>query len=194
MITPPHRAATPQDAGVLAELVNIAGEGLPEYVWSRMADPGEDAWDVGRRRATRDSGSFSYRNAILREDNGRVAAALIGYPLADQPEPTQSDEILPMFVPLQALEDQVPGTWYVNVLATYPEFRGRGFGTELLALAEALAARTGRHGLSLIVSDSNDGAIRLYRRTGYEEIARRPMVKEDWQHNGLNWVLLVKRL
>ena len=31
-----------------------------------------------------------------------------------------------MFVPLQELENLAPGTWYVNVLAVRPEFRGLG--------------------------------------------------------------------
>ena len=41
-----------------------------------------------------------------------------------------------MFVPLQELENLAPGTWYVNVLAAYPEHRGQGYGTALLAVAE----------------------------------------------------------
>jgi hypothetical protein len=34
-----------------------------------------------------------------------------------------------MFVPLQELENLAPGTWYVNVLAAYPEHRSQGHGT-----------------------------------------------------------------
>ena len=35
-------------------------------------------------------------------------------------------------------------------------------------------------------------ARRLYERCGYRERARRAMVKEKWQHPGMEWVLLVK--
>ena len=69
-----------------------------------------------------------------------------------------------MFVPLQELENLAPGTWYVNVLAAYPEERGKGHGTALLGVAEQLAADAGRRGLSIIVSDTNTGARRLYER------------------------------
>jgi hypothetical protein len=86
-LEPPFRPATPGDAPALAELVNVAGEGLPVYLWSRMAEAGESAWDVGRRRAMRETGSFSYRNATVAERDGRVIAGLIGYPLPDRPEP-----------------------------------------------------------------------------------------------------------
>ena len=64
----------------------------------------------------------------------------------------------------------------------------------LLEIAEALARDTGRQGLSIIVSDGNSGARRLYERSGYRETATRPIVKEDWKNGGTNWVLLTKPL
>ncbi len=193
-LNPPYRYATQDDALPMAELINIAGEGMPLYLWTNMAQPGVSPWDIGQQRATRESGSFSYRNTIVREDSGKVVAALMGYPLADSPDPVDYDEMPPMFVPLQQLEDLVAGTWYVNVLAAYPDCRGKGYGTDLLAIAEQLAVDTGRSGLSIIVSDANGGARRLYERSGDVEIATRPMIKESWENSGENWVLLEKRL
>jgi len=193
-LAPPYRRASREDAAALAELVNFAGEGMPLYLWTRMAGPGESPWEVGRLRAARDEGSFSYRNAIVREEQSKVAAALIGYALPDAPDPVDYAGMPAMFVPLQQLEDLAPGTWYINVIATYPEHRGKGIGTELMAIAERLARDTGRRGLSLVVADSNLGARRLYARCGYGEIATRPMVKDDWSGPGENWVLLVKAL
>ena len=190
----PYRRAIRADAPALAELVNMAGEGLPLYVWSQMTEGGKSPWDVGRERAMRESGGFSYRNAVVRVQDDRVVAGLIGYPLDDTPAPVDYSDIPAMFVPLQQLEDLAPGTWYVNVLATYPEYRGRGYGRELLAMAEALAQDLGKHGLSIIVADSNTAARRLYERQGYAERARRPMIKATWQHPGSDWVLMLKTL
>ncbi|HEX8375585.1 MAG TPA: GNAT family N-acetyltransferase [Geminicoccaceae bacterium] len=191
-LEPPFRRATPDDAHALAELIDMAGEGLPSYLWARMAEPGEGVWDVGRRRARREEGSFSYRNAVVVEVAGRVVACLVGYPLPDQPEPIDHGSMPAMFVPLQELENTAPGTWYVNVLATYPEHRGRGHGTALLRLAEELATRSGSKGLSIIVSDANGAARRLYERCGYGVAAQRGMVKEGWANAGVNWILLLK--
>jgi len=190
-LLPPLRRAVADDAPALAELVNYAGEGMPLYLWQKMAGPGESAWDVGRRRAARAEGSFSWRNAIVAEVERECAACLIGYEIAGQPAPVPAD--LPaMFVPLQELENLAPGTWYVNVLAVQPRFRGRGLGTRLLALAEDAARDQGLAGLSVIVSDANPGARRLYERQGYRHRADRPMVKDDWVNDGKNWVLLIK--
>ena len=177
----------------MAELVNIAGDGLPLYLWAKTARPGQSAWDVGRERAKRGTGGFAYRNTVIREKDGKIAACLIGYPLADSPEPIDED-VPAMLVPLLELEGIVPGTWYVNVLATYPEHRGEGLGTELLGIAEQLATDTRRRGLSLIVSDANPGARRLYERQGYSRHATRPIIKEDWQHSGEYWLLMFKNL
>jgi ribosomal protein S18 acetylase RimI-like enzyme len=191
-LSPPYRRAAPTDAPELAVLVNMAGEGLPLYLWTKMAEPDEDPWEVGSRRAQRDSGSFSYRNAVMMEQDGSVVGCLIGYPLSAEPEPINYDETPPMFVPLQELENLAPGTWYVNVLAVYPEHRGRGYGGQLLSLAERVANDSGCSAMSIIVSGANAGARRLYERAGYTEAAERPMVKDGWSNPGQNWVLLVK--
>lgn len=187
------RPATRGDAAVLAELVNDAGQGLPLYLWEQMKEPGESAWDVGRRRAARDEGAFSWRNAIVIECEGEAAGCLIGYGIAEAPEPIP-DDFPVMFRPLQALENLAPGSWYVNVLAVLPVFRNRGFGRRLLARAEEIARAERRGGMSLIVADANAGARRLYERVGYREAARRPMVKEGWAGEGRHWLLLTKPL
>ncbi len=187
------RPATSQDVGALAELVNFAGEGLPFYLWTKIAKVGEDPWSVGRARAGRAEGSFSYRNAVILEMDHEVAACLIGYPLPDEPETTDETTMPAMFVPLQQLENLAPGTWYVNVLACYPRWRNKGIGTALLKHAEKLAAAAGvKNGLSVIVADSNIGARRLYERMGYRQAADRPMVKESWVSPGSAWILLIK--
>lgn len=182
------RPAERSDAADLARLVDLAGEGLPAYFWTMAAEPGETAVDVGIRRAERDEGAFSWRNAVVAEIGGGVAGALIDYRIADVPEPL--DEQPPMFRPLQELENQALGTHYVNVLATYPRFRGRGVGSRLLAEAEAHGS--GARGMSLIVADGNGTARRLYERAGYVERARARMVKEDWASESSEWVLMVK--
>jgi ribosomal protein S18 acetylase RimI-like enzyme len=197
LLNPPYFPARPDDAEALARLVNMAGEGLPLYLWGKMAKPGETAWDVGCARARRDDGAFSYRNTVTLRDGdaptGAVLSCLIGYDIPDRPEPIPPD-MPAMFVPLQELENLAPGTWYVNVLATSPEKRGKGLGARLLDFAEAGARAAGRRGLSIIVKDANTGARRLYERQGYREVATRPIVKEDWVSRGTDWVLLVKEI
>jgi ribosomal protein S18 acetylase RimI-like enzyme len=186
------RRATLADVAALAELVELAGEGLPLALWTQLSDPGGDPWEVGRQRVSSETTSYSYRNALIAERAGKSVGALLGYPLGNEPEPI--DGGMPaLLVPLHELMNMAPGTWYVHALAAYPEYRGRGIGTECLREADRRAAAAGTAGLSLVVSDTNTGARRLYERWGYREAARRRMVKQDWQHPGTDWVLLTKR-
>jgi ribosomal protein S18 acetylase RimI-like enzyme len=181
------RPARREDAADLARLVDLASEGLTSYLWARMAGPGEDAFALGVRRAARDEGSFSWRNAVMAELDRQVAGGLVTYRIGDEPAPL--DELPPMFRPLQALENRALGTQYVNVLATYPAFRRRGVATRLLAEA---SRRAGRRGLSLIVADRNEPARRLYRAFGFREAAEEAIVKEDWSSISDAWVLMLK--
>jgi ribosomal protein S18 acetylase RimI-like enzyme len=97
-----------------------------------------------------------------------------------------------MVRPLVELEAEAPGTWYINALAAFPHYRGRGFGTRLLHEAERIARSVDAPALSLIVADDNLGAKRLYERTGYRAVARRPLVPFPGLGHTGNWVLMTK--
>ena len=192
-LTSSIRPATTDDAGLLAELIDLAGEGLPSYLWAAIAEPGESVWDVGARRAKRQEGGFSYRNAWVIEADGKVAGSLIGYPLSKAPEAIGPDTPA-MFVPLLELENIAAGSWYINVVAVFPGLQGRGLGSRLLEVAEDRALSQGCRQTSLIVFDRNEGARGLYERHGYRVIARRPIVKENWRCESDESLLMVKNL
>ncbi|MFV2054150.1 GNAT family N-acetyltransferase [Aliiroseovarius sp. YM-037] len=187
------RPATPKDAPALADLIVMAGDGLPLYVWDSMREGGETAMDVGRRRAQRTEGGFSYLNADVAENGAQVISSIISYALPKEVTPVDPTEVPAMFVPFLELETLVPDTWYINVLATYPNGRKRGAATALLTHAETRARRAGHSAMSIITGDTNP-ALQMYERFGFAEIARRQMVKDDWDYDGTEWVLLKKEL
>ncbi|ESW60590.1 MAG: hypothetical protein Q27BPR15_11095 [Rhodobacter sp. CACIA14H1] len=187
------RAATAADAGHLVRFINMAADDLPLHFWSRSVGPQGDPWAYGRERAARETGGFSFRNAWLAEVEGEVAACLLGYPAEDDPGPIDPDTP-PIFVPLLELEAMAPGSWYLNVLATYEAYRGKGCGSALLAHAEDVAHRAGRTSISLIAEDTHLDALRLYAAKGYREVARRPVVKEDWDVDASEWILFTRPL
>lgn len=186
------RAATTADAEHLTRFINMAADDLPLHFWKQAVGPDGDPWAYGRERAARDSGSFSYPNAWIAEIDGEVAACLLGYP-ADEPGPIAPDTP-PLFVPLMELEALAPGAWYLNVLATYAPHRGKGLASALLLKADEVATAAGHRTISLITEDTHAEAQRLYRARGYQEIARRPLVKGDWQVDASEWILFVKPL
>lgn len=187
------REATAADAGHLVAFINMAADDLPLHFWKKSAGEGADPWAWGRERAARETGGFSFRNAWLAEVEGEVAACLLGYAAEAEPAPIAPDTP-PIFVPLLELEAMAPGSWYLNVLATYDRFRGRGCGSALLAFAEGVARRGGHREISLIAEDTHHEALRLYRAKGFRELARRPVVKGDWEVAAREWILFVKDL
>ena len=87
-----------------------------------------------------------------------------------------------VFLPLKELENLAPDTWYVNVLAVRPQFRGAGLGTRLLA-----------HPTTLQANAAIGASALLFPMPGVR--ADTPaMVKEAWVNEGQNWVLLMKTL
>ncbi len=70
---------------------------------------------------------------------------------------------------LDDLPDEVTTTpqAFVAYMAVEPELQGRGVGKALLAAAESEAKRRGLPYISLMVTEDNGAARRLYERGGY---------------------------
>ena len=188
------RPAVKADASALAVLVDIAGEGLPAHLWSTLKAPGQSILEIGRERAARETGGFSYRNGVVAEVEGEIAACLVGYRLDDPYDLGGLEEIPPLVRPLVQLEAKAPGSWYVNVLATFPEFRRQGIGRKLLHHAEVKAKETGAQALSVIVAAENETAARLYALAGYAALATEPIFAFPGCPHGGDWVLMGKPL
>lgn len=132
-------------------------------------DDRDFVWDLGRRSATSsvsavrvaryDDVLYSFERlaefvwgrehaALIAEENGqRVGFLLLLYDVPDEVTLTQQ-----AFVVYTAVE---------------PHARGRGVGRALLAAAEAHAREMGRAYMSLMVTEDNAPARRLYERAGF---------------------------
>jgi len=193
-LKPPFRPARPEDAHVLAALVDRAGEGIPRVLWARAAHPGQDPMEVGAARAARTEGGFSFTNAVVLDIDGTVAGMLLSYRLDDTSDGGDVTEVPDIVRPLIELEAAAPGSWYVNAVAVAPGFEGRGHGRALMDLAEDLGRDHGAAEVSLIVAGQNSRARGLYERLGYAVRDRRPVVRcADLEHAG-DWLLMVKPL
>lgn len=177
------RGALPADAPFLARMIDIAGEGIPTWLWRQSAQAGESALDVGAQRARRAQGGFSYTNALIAEFAGRPAGMMLGYVIGE-PSDAEHAEIagLPAAIrPFVELEHEAPGSFYVNALAVRPGLRGHGIGTALMRAAQERAAAAGASELSIQVFSQNTDALRLYERLGYRTVASRPVLDHPCQ-------------
>lgn len=188
------RDAVRADARDLAYLINLAGEGLPEYLWGLMAEGGESPLEVGMHRAARQEGGFSYRHARVCIDRGRLVGMLLAYRLPDSCDLEDLDDCPAVVEPLMRLEARVPGSWYINAVATLPAARRKGVGRLLMAQAEASAIAAGCAAMSLIVASENSTARSFYHRLGFREVASLPLVPWPGCAHGGDWLLMARRL
>ena len=172
------RPARRDDSRTIAELFLISSDGLAAYIWSKVAEPGETTLDAGARRYARDGVAFSYQHCVLADLGGTVAGMAHSFPM--DADPAAEPEMDPVLRPYAELEDD--GSLYLSGIALFPEHRGRGIGTRLMASVDDRARALGRSRLSLICFERNQGAMRWYRRLGFEELARRPLVPHPLLH------------
>ena len=186
------RDATMNDVKDLALLINLAGEGLPVLLWRELAEQGQDPLAIGALRAAREEGSFSYRHARILEIDGSIAGMLLSYGLPDPYDIGALDDCPAVVRPLVELEARVPGSWYINAIATYERFRGRGVASALMSAGQDMAHAARATRLSLIVASENEGAHALYLKLGYQEIGSRPIVAFPGGPQSGQWLLMVR--
>jgi ribosomal protein S18 acetylase RimI-like enzyme len=88
----------------------------------------------------------------------------------DPPDPLVPEGRTAVLESFEALYGQAAGSYYINVIAVYPDYRRQGLGGRLLDLAQAEAR--GFSQLSLAVFEENASAVRLYERAGFTVAAR----------------------
>ena len=86
----------------------------------------------------------------------------------------------------------MPGSWYLNILAVYPEFRRVGMGRMLLEVAVELARSAGVRVISLIAASENHRAVSVYTKAGFEILDRVPLVSLPEVNLSGEWLLMTR--
>lgn len=161
---------------MLRAMGRFEGIMFPERFRNRLSAHGVLTWLFGKNY-----NRFSFRYADVAENNGRVSGLLVSYPGRTMPLlalPTGIQLIsacgtswaldmirsVPLFL---RMKEALPGEYYINTVAVFPEYAGKGIGTRLMKLAEEKAKESGLKKCSLTVDVLNEKAIRLYERLGY---------------------------
>lgn len=157
------RPAQRGDAREIARFFQITSEGGADYIWSLIAQPGEDLLEVGAARYAREGVNFSYENCLIAEHQGRVIGMMHSYVMRHDPyaEPVTD----PVLAPYADME--IPDTLYISSLALDEGWRNQGLGATFLQAAQARCDALGLDGLSLIDYAANTGARRFYERHGF---------------------------
>lgn len=188
------RPAQRRDARAIAALYRVSSDGVADYIWTGLAQPGESLLDVGERRYARENTDFSYQNVTLALMGDAIVGMMAAYRMgpAEQLGDEFDFDIDPVLLPYHRLEQ--PNSFYISGMALQPLHRGRGIGARLLDLAAAKARAANLRQVSLIVFEQNTGAKRLYDRCGFRERMREPVVPHPLIRHGGDALLMVKDL
>jgi len=189
------RAAQASDCADLAALIDSASRGLLNWFWGTLCAPGQSAFEMGRSRIRYKIDSPShYTRWTVGEIDGDLAGAFTGYRVADPYDPGDVSELPPVYQTMLELEAAAAGAWYLMAIAVYPEYRGRGLASAMLARAEMQAIKTNAPRIGMVVESANEEAYQLYRKFGYGELARRPYISFPGSPDSDEWILLMKHI
>ncbi len=169
-----YRPGEKKDCAKLAELINIASDGVVEYLFHGLV-PGMTPVQVIAHNHENDKYLHSYKSAIVVTDNNDIVGMALSYPSSYH---KISDEMRSFF-PAERLEhfsafysSRVENTWYLDALCVIESHRRRGIGEKLISLTKEKAVENGYNALSLIVFADNALAIPVYKRAGFEIVQK----------------------
>ena len=164
------RQAAEGDGHAIAELQDAANEGqLSRGAWNV---PGRDWRAVGAEQIEAGLTEMALGGTIVALVGGTVAG-MLNFAANDHP-PAIED---PVERPFSALRRALGPCLYLRAMAVRPEHRGLGIASQLLDLAASAARNAGAPGVGVIVHETNDRLLEHYRRRGYVEVAREPVLE-----------------
>ena len=193
------RDAVADDAPALAEVCVMAAHGVMELFYEGLV-PGKSVTDcvIERRILVPESFASVSRWRVAVDGAGTFLGALNSLPhqaLMDAPDDPLLDETrLRPIAGLLDLEAAAPESYYVNIIAVYPQFRGWGAGLALMREAERLARLENFRTMSLCTFDAADGPLAFYRRLGFDVQATRPIEPHPAIAVVGNFVLMAREL
>src|SRR5215813_3286134 len=176
------RPATRDDIPDLARLHVMAAHGLFDALYHDTI-PGLSTSEIYERVLARPEGFWSYARAIVATHAGRVVGEVHSLPYDEIAENPSDDPLIPkdrlvLYEPFEPLHSLASGTYYINILSVYPEFRSKGIGSQLMTLARSRATQRGFSRLSLHSFD-DPRAVALYQRLGFKVAGRSPLVQHE---------------
>ena len=173
-MTVKYRPAEKKDCVKLAELINIASDGVVEYLFHNLV-PGMTSVQVVAHNLENDNYPHSYKSTVVAVQETDLIGMALSYPSSYH---KVTDE-MKSFFPADRLEhlshfysSRIEKSWFLDALCVIESRRRSGIGEKLISLTKEKAVVNGFNALSLIVFSDNALAIPVYKRTGFEIVQK----------------------
>lgn len=167
-----YRSAKKEDAAAIVNLMLMAGGGDAEFLTEGLV-PGKTTAELMLPLVGEETGSLSYHNSFVVEDENKIIGLMHACPADDIGKkrnynipPERIAHIKPIF------ELKVPGSYLLLYLSVLSAYRGRGIARKLLEAFTSRAKKMGFEVLSLQVWADNTPAIELYVSSGFKIVAK----------------------
>ena len=193
------RAAHDKDAPALAELAIMAAHGVLNLLYEGLI-PGHSVAEAIIERRLRNPASFCalQRWCVAEDAQGRVLGGLNSLPNVELAKSVSDPAIGPdRLEPLTKLFDLdhfLVDTYYVNMIAVFPQHRRSGAGRALMLEAERLARQSGLRAIGLTTFEADAGLIAFYSKLGFAIRERRSIPPHPMFEFSGNWVLMIRDL
>ncbi len=165
-----YRLAEKGDSFRIAELINIASEGVVEHLFHDLV-PEMSPVQLIAYNLEQDNYPHSYQNASVAVDGPKVIGMALSYPSSYH---KITDEMRNFF-PKERLDhlsdfysSRVQDSWYLDALGVDEIYRRKGIGKRLVELTQKKAKENGYEVLSLIAFADNAPALGLYNDLGFQ--------------------------
>jgi len=182
-----YRNALRNDIPFISRLIEIASGGFIDYLYNGIF-PDKTTNQIIQDKLNGKEPSMNWEDCILAESEGGVAGLSLSYPAHLYRITSEMERIIPE----ERLEkvrgnysEKVENSWYLDSLAVFPEYTGKGIGGRLIDYTKARALERGFDVLSLSVFADNKVALDLYLRHGFRKV-RRVLIEpsEESPHEG----------
>jgi GNAT superfamily N-acetyltransferase len=185
------RSAETGDERPLAQLSLMAGHGFLEVLYQGVF-PGQTLEDVvmeRRLRNPRSIGHIGHWRVAAAEDGSLLGA--INAIAPDVVETIEADPEVPperalIFTPFRALDPQTDNTYYINMLAVFPQHRHLGVARALVDDAVAMARQASQPAVTLLTFEEDNRLVQYYRRLGFEITGSQPVIPHPYFRHGGN--------
>lgn len=147
----------------------------------------EDVVKLFSTLARRTDSQYSYLNSMVAINDGNsVAGVVVAYDGANLHELRkaffeEAEKAIGLKISGMPQDETGPEEFYLDTLAVFPEYRGKGIATRLIKAAGERAEKLGKP-LGLLVGKTNSNAQCLYESLGFQTVGERPFAGELMNH------------
>lgn len=187
-----YRTGRRDDSKKLAELIDIASDGVVEYLFHDLFQ-GLSPLEVVAQNLAQDNYPYTFNNAIVAVDGNAVVGMILSYPSSFH---EMTDEMKSFFPPERLahldhfFSSRIENSWYIDSLCVNKSHRRQGIGEKLIYLSKEKAAKSGYPSLSLIVFADNKPAMSLYKKTGFKMAGKVDLHENEYIRHKTGCLLL----